>query len=93
MCMQPQALLKLTAARSRLRNGFSRVWLSGSALPLRMCMLPALSVEMTLQCHAQIDCCGTTMKAYAPRNETFCKTSALSVTTTNGKINVWSLRM
>ena len=49
-----------------------------------MCMLPAFSMQMTLHCRAQIDCCGTTMKAYAPRNETFSKTSGLSETTANG---------
>lgn len=40
----------------------------------------------------QIDC-GTTMKAYAPRHETFSKISALSQTAASRKLDTLSLRM
>lgn len=75
------ALLEVTAAaaRSKLQSGFSRVKLSDPMLLLRMGMLPALSMQMTLRCCAQVDRCGTTMTAHAPRNKTISKTSVLSV--------------
>ena len=87
--MQPQALLELTAAWSSFVGVDSCMVSTAEWLQQSLALRPNAAFahvhvasiqhadDTTLLC--QIDCCGTTMTAHAPRNKTISKTSVLSV--------------